>query len=224
MSLTTMAMCWNQRSLLRESIGIGRPRGVRYCVSSGSHRPAASRRPHPHPEHPVSLSQLGAGDLDVSPFRRSAHFENNSIERSISATVKPTAPRIPRFDAPARLLRPPNKLHAHEHDHKHEHHSRLLPVPPSSHACFRPSFRSGDAHPQRIRHDRQRRIHRAARDGRSCRRPRRGCRLRAPCSSRRARRLRIVPEADRAVLMRDAGERNALADEEIAREQALVAS
>ena len=35
--------------------------------------------------------------------------------------------------------------------------------------------------------------------------------------------LRIVAEANRAVLMRDAGERDALADEEVAREQALVA-
>ena len=34
MSLTMIAMCWNQRSLLRESTGIGRPRGVRYSVSS----------------------------------------------------------------------------------------------------------------------------------------------------------------------------------------------
>jgi len=34
MSLTMMATCWNQRSLLRESAGIGRPRGARYSVST----------------------------------------------------------------------------------------------------------------------------------------------------------------------------------------------
>src|SRR2546425_1037343 len=40
MSLTMIAICWNQRSLLRESTGIGRPFGARYSVSSMDSSPS----------------------------------------------------------------------------------------------------------------------------------------------------------------------------------------
>ena len=43
MSLTMIAMCWNQRSLPRESAGTGRPRGARYSVSSIDSSPSRIR-------------------------------------------------------------------------------------------------------------------------------------------------------------------------------------
>src|SRR2546422_6347960 len=42
MSLTTIATCWNQRSLLRASASAGRPRDARYSVSSRRSSPSRS--------------------------------------------------------------------------------------------------------------------------------------------------------------------------------------
>src|SRR2546425_1415548 len=50
MSLTTIATCWNQRSLLRASASAGRPRDARYSVSS--------RRNDRSEEHTSELQSL----------------------------------------------------------------------------------------------------------------------------------------------------------------------
>ena len=57
MSLTTIAMCWNRRSLARTSGGIGRPFGARNSVSSISSEPSRSATTRLRaPNTPVSSS------------------------------------------------------------------------------------------------------------------------------------------------------------------------
>src|SRR5262249_39955245 len=66
MSLTMIATCWNQRSLLLESAGIGRPRGVRYSVSSTCSSPSRIRTTRsPEPEHSLEAFVVRSPDLHV---------------------------------------------------------------------------------------------------------------------------------------------------------------
>ena len=76
---------------------------------------------------------------------------------------------------------------------------------------------------QRVGHDRQRRVHGAARREEAAIDDVEVVHVVRLASRVERRRLRVAPEADRAVLVRDAGQRDALADEQAAREQALVA-
>ena len=56
MSLTMMATCWNQRSLLRESTGAGRPCGARILgqLDEFVAQPQA-RGAHPQPENALQM-------------------------------------------------------------------------------------------------------------------------------------------------------------------------
>src|ERR1041384_8141282 len=80
MSETMMAMCWNQRSLLRESGGTGRPRGATHSVSSM----------HSEPSRIVALRVCAS--LDCSPFSKESTRWKKSVLRSRSDTLMPMQP------------------------------------------------------------------------------------------------------------------------------------
>ena len=78
MSLTMMATCWNQRSLLRESAGAGRPRGARYSVSWSCSSPEPQPHdPHADAEHALQLLVGAARHLDV---RHLLEVEHRGVE------------------------------------------------------------------------------------------------------------------------------------------------
>src|SRR2546428_13267182 len=65
MSLTMIARCWNERSLLRASGGIGQPRGARYSVSSIASSPSRRRTTRMQPEDALEALVVLACHLDV---------------------------------------------------------------------------------------------------------------------------------------------------------------
>ena len=109
MSLTMIATCWNQRSLLRESAGIGRPRGARYSASSSASSPSAAarpaarartrragarrRRPRPRRPTPSEAEHAGVELAARDPCRRP------SCRRSTADPGRWAVAGVPRADA-----------------------------------------------------------------------------------------------------------------------------
>src|SRR5207237_4762465 len=104
MSLTTMAICWNQRSLLRESTGMGRPCGARYSVRSINSSPNFMRTTRIRaPKTPCSRSYSLPAASTSETFSNDKILEKNSTDWSMSETVMPTASTDLTIDWPARV-------------------------------------------------------------------------------------------------------------------------
>ena len=88
---TMIAMCWNQRSLLLESAGIGRPFGVKYSVSSIDSSPSFMRTTRARtPNSPCRCSYSEPKISLSDTFSKDRTLEKKSTDRSISLTVRPT--------------------------------------------------------------------------------------------------------------------------------------
>jgi hypothetical protein len=110
MSETMIATCWNHRSLLRESGGMGRPRGARYSVSSICSAPSRMRTTRSAAEQPEQPLVLAAGHFDVRDLLERQHVAKKAIDRSMFETVI----RRPPLPAPAarRPRRAPGASHS----------------------------------------------------------------------------------------------------------------
>ena len=102
-----IATCWNQRSLLRESAGIGRPRGARYWVSSIDSSPSRMRDDaHAQAEDALEMLVVFAATSTSETFSKVSTLAKKSTDRSMSATVMPTT-STPLTSG--RRLRPPQR-------------------------------------------------------------------------------------------------------------------
>ena len=87
MSLTMIATCWNQRSLLRESTGTGRPSGARNCISSSrSSSELQAHDPHAQAEEALRAARMAP----LRPRRRRPSRTSARSRRS-----RPTGPCRP---------------------------------------------------------------------------------------------------------------------------------
>ena len=205
-----IAMCWNQRSLLRESGGTGRPFGRQESVNSINSSPSRNRaRSHPQAEH--------AFQVLVSDRHRTSDSETFSNDSTFVVELDRTveigdgeADRIDRRDQ-RRPFASASDTRKREREKEIRRGTLVHP------------FDQMVADAERVRHDRQRRIHGRARGEEAAVDDVQIVDLVRLAVDIQSRGFRVVPEANGPVLMRDAGQGNAVADEQIAREEPLVA-
>src|SRR5207249_192920 len=213
MSLTMIAMCWNERSLLRASGGIGRPRGARYSVSSIASSPSRRRTTRMRsPNTPSRCSYCSPASSTSDTGSKVRTSVKKRTERSMSDTVIPTesTARTSALPAQAGAATASIRTAARAAERRPHIIASAEPLPQVI------------AHPERVRHDGERRVHRAARGEEA------GVddvevvdlvRLAARVERRRP---GVRAEADGAVLVCDAGERDATRHVGLERDQVML--
>ena len=230
MSLTMIATCWNQRSLLRD---VRRDRAALRRQVLGQ-LDALVAEPQPHDAHARAEDARAAARTrgprlstsDVLLERQHATCRSRPT-RSMSATVMPTLStdghrhrggrRLVRLGRASRASDASEQRRRARSRRPERHSARMRPASCAAARSDAEALEQVVADAQRVGHDRQRGVHRAARREEAAVDDVEVVDIVRLAVHVERGGLRVVAEADRAVLVRHAGQRNALADEQVAR-------